>query len=88
MRAIDWQRQLYEKVVEWFLVIGTELASPAILAENIYNMSETSVLLSILNLLKVLISKNELKTYRGAGVKRTLITAIEYISADSRYLRL
>jgi DDE superfamily endonuclease len=51
-----------------------------------YNIDETGVLLSILNSLKVLVGKNELKTYRGAGVKRTLITAIECISADGRYL--
>jgi hypothetical protein len=89
MQAIDWQRHdhhIYEKVVEWFSIIGRELASSAILAENIYNIDETGVLLSILNSLKVLVGKNELKTYRGAGVKRTLITAIECISADGRYL--
>jgi hypothetical protein len=63
-----------------------ELANPAILAENIYNMDETGVLLSVLNSLKVLVSKNELRNYRGAGVKGTLITAIECISADGRYL--
>jgi len=47
MQAIDWQRHdhdIYEKVVEWFSVIGKELASPTILAENIYNMDETGVL--------------------------------------------
>jgi hypothetical protein len=54
--------------------------------KNIYNTDETGVLLSILNSLKVLVGKNELKTYRGAGVKRTLITAIECISTDGRYL--
>lgn len=58
-------------------MIGKELANPSILAENIYNMDETDVLLSVLNSLKVLVSKNELRNYRGAGVKRTLITAIE-----------
>jgi hypothetical protein len=57
-----------------------------ILTENIYNMDETGVLLSVLNSLKVLVGRNELRDYRGAGVKRTLITAIECISADGRYL--
>jgi hypothetical protein len=67
-------------------VIEKELASPLILAENIYNIDETGVLLSVLNSLKVLVDKNELRNYRGAGVKRTLITAIEYISTDGWYL--
>jgi len=72
--------------VDWFAVIGKELANPLILAENIYNMDETGVLLSVLNSLKVLVGKNELRDYRGAGVKRTLITAIECVSADGRCL--
>ena len=37
-------------------------------------------------MLNIHVRKNELKTYRGAGVKRTLITAIECISVDGRYL--
>jgi len=91
MQAMDWLRHdhhIHEKVVEWFLIIGKELANLAILAENTYNMDETGVTLSILNSLKVLVHKNELKNYRGAGVKRTMITAIECISADGRYLHL
>jgi hypothetical protein len=48
-------------------------------------MDETGVLLSVLNSLKILTGNNGLD-YRGAGVKRTLITAIEYISADGRSL--
>ena len=34
---------------------------------------ETGVLLSVLNSLKVLVGRNELKAYKGAGVKRSLI---------------
>jgi hypothetical protein len=45
-------------------------------------MDKTGVLLSVLNSLKFLVGRNELKTYKGAGVKRTFITAIECISAD------
>ena len=66
-------------------MIGKELNNPAILRENIYNMDETGVLLSVLNSLKVLIGNDGLD-YRGAGIKRTLITAIECISADGRSL--
>jgi hypothetical protein len=91
IKAIDWDRHncyIYNKIVNWFTVIGTELASPVVFAENIYNIDKTGVLLNILNLLKVLVGRHELKTYRKAGVKHILITAIEYISANSRYLHL
>ncbi len=49
-------------------------------------MDKIGVLLSVLNSLKVLVGRHELKTHRGAGVKRTLITAIECISVDGQYL--
>jgi DDE superfamily endonuclease len=90
VKTLDWERHdryIYDKVVDWFTAIGKELNSPLILPENVYNMDDTG-LLSILNSLKVLVGKNELRNYRGAGVKRTLITAIECISADGRYLHL
>jgi hypothetical protein len=70
IKALDWERHdlyIYDKIVDWFTVIEKELASPDILAENIYNMDETGVLLSVLNSLKVLVGKNELRNYRGAG---------------------
>jgi hypothetical protein len=67
---------IHGKVGVWVTVIWRELANhPLILAENIYSMDETSVPDS----LKVLASRNELRNYRGARVKRTLITAIECI---------
>ncbi|CZT24135.1 related to transposase [Ramularia collo-cygni] len=49
-------------------------------------MDETGVLLSVLNSLKVLVGSNDLRKHRGAGVQRTLITAIECISADGKCL--
>jgi hypothetical protein len=49
-------------------------------------MDETGVMLSILGSIKVLIGKDDLRSYRGAYIKRTVVTAIEYISADGRYL--
>jgi hypothetical protein len=66
-------------------VIGKKLNDLIILRENVYNMNKTGVLLSVLCFFKVLISKNDLN-YRGTGVKRTLITAIEYISVNGRSL--
>lgn len=71
MKAIDWDKHdcdIYNKVIDWFAVIEKELASPAILPENTYNIDKTGVLLNVLNSLKVLVSKHELKTYKGAGV--------------------
>jgi hypothetical protein len=67
-------------------VIGRLLRDPAILAENVYNMDETGVMLSMLGSAKVLVGKNDMRSYRGARVKRKMVTAIECISADGRYL--
>jgi hypothetical protein len=87
VRPLDWARHdIRDKVVEWFTIIGKELSNPAIITENVYNIDETGVLLSVLGSLKVLVSKQGLGNYRGAGVKRTLVTAIECISADGRCL--
>jgi hypothetical protein len=89
LRAIDWKRddrQIEDKVRHWFAIIGRELADPAILPENVYNMDETGVLLSVLNSLKVLVGRDDLRKHRGTTVKRTLVTAIECISADGRSL--
>ena len=63
------------------------LQDPVILAENVYNMDETGVMLSMPGSVKVLIGKNDIRDYRGARVKRTTVTAIECISADGRYLK-
>jgi hypothetical protein len=43
--------------MHWFSIIGKELHEPAIVPENVYNMDETGVLLSVLSSLKVLVSK-------------------------------
>jgi hypothetical protein len=49
-------------------------------------MDETVMMLSMLGSVKVLVGKDDLRSYRGARVKRTVVTAIECISADGRYL--
>lgn len=49
-------------------------------------MDETEVILSILGFVKVFVGKDDLRDYRGAGIKRTIVTAIECISADDRLL--
>ena len=87
VRALDWKRyNIYDKTAHWFEVIGKELHNPEIIPENVYNMDEIGVMLSMLNSVKVLISKNDQRGYRGARVKRTMVTVIECISASGRYL--
>ncbi|EGP82458.1 uncharacterized protein MYCGRDRAFT_51668, partial [Zymoseptoria tritici IPO323] len=54
--------------------------------ENVYNMDETGVMLSMLGSVKVLIGKDDLRDYRGTGIKRTMVIAIKCISANSRAL--
>jgi DDE superfamily endonuclease len=43
-------------------------------------------MLNRLNSVKVLVGRNETNNYRGTGVKRTMITAVECVSADGRHL--
>ena len=87
VRPLDWARhEIYEKVVRWFELAGRELSAPGVVPENIYNMDETGVLLSVMGSLRVLVSSKELRKYRGTAVKRTNITAVECISADGRCL--
>ena len=40
----------------------------------------------MLGSIKVLIGKGDIRDYRGAGVLRTIVTAIECVSANSRSL--
>jgi hypothetical protein len=89
VRSIDWKRHssnIHEKIVEWFDVIGQVLQDPSVLPENVYNMDETGVMLSMLGSAKVLVGKNEHQGGRGGSVKRTMVTAIECISANGKAL--
>ncbi|KAF2002435.1 DDE-domain-containing protein [Amniculicola lignicola CBS 123094] len=75
VKALDWNRHeknIYDKVVHWFEVIKRVLDDPAVLAENVYNMDETGVMLSMLGSTKVL---------------RVAVTAVEcqYALSDSGY---
>lgn len=67
-------------------MIGQVLHDPCVLPENMYNMDETGVMLSMLGSVKVLVGKDDRQCSSGAGVKRTMVTAIECISADGRAL--
>jgi hypothetical protein len=89
LKALAWRRHdksIFEKMTHWFEVIGKELHDPVIVPENVYNMDETGVMLSKLTSVKVLVGKDDMRGYRGAGVNRKQVTAIECISADGRFL--
>lgn len=79
-------KNIYPKISHWFEIIGKELSDPIVLPENVYNMDETGVMLSMLNSIKVLVGKDDPRDYRGTGVRRIMVTAIECVSADSRSL--
>jgi hypothetical protein len=89
LRALDWRRHeksIYNKVVKWFDIMRAQLEEADVLQENVYNMDETGVLLSVLGSSKYLVSAEMPKTHRGTDTKRTLVTAVECISADGRTL--
>ena len=87
--SMDWKRHdknIYEKTVHWFEVIEKVLKDPAVRAENVYNFDETGIMLAKLNAVKVLVGKDDPRGYRGTLTKREMVTSIECISADGRYL--
>lgn len=49
-------------------------------------MDEMGVMLSMLNSVKVLVSKDDLLDYRNAGVNQIMVTAIQCIVAYGRLL--
>ena len=49
---------MHDKITEWFEVIGKVLQDQAILPENVYNINEIGVMLSILGSVKVLVGKD------------------------------
>ena len=57
-----------------------------VLAPLVYNIDKTGVMLSMLGSFKVLIDKDNLRGYRGARVKQTIVTAIECISVFQSFL--
>jgi hypothetical protein len=77
---------MYDKITEWFDVISKVLQNLAILPENVYNIDETGVMLSMLGSIKVLVGRGNVRGHKGAGVKQTIVTAIECISTNSRSL--
>jgi hypothetical protein len=60
----------------------------AILLKNVYNINEIKVILYMLSFIKVLISQDDPRDYKGAGVKRIIVTIIKCISVNSKSLLL
>jgi predicted Fe-Mo cluster-binding NifX family protein len=89
VKALDWnrhERNIYEKITDWFIKIGPVVEDPIIRPENVWNFDETGVILSKLGSVKVLVGKDDMRDYRGAREKRTMVTAIECISSEGGYL--
>jgi hypothetical protein len=64
------------------------LQDPAILLKNIYNINKTGVMLYIFGSVKILVNKDDLRDYKDAAVKHTIVTTIECINTNSRSLLL
>jgi hypothetical protein len=82
---MDWKRHannIADKIPQWFKVIGPKLCRPDLRPENVYNMDETGVMLSMLRSVTVLVDSSDKRDYHGAVVKRTMVTTIECISAN------
>jgi hypothetical protein len=69
-------------------VIKPELSGADVKLENVYNIDVTGVMLSMLNSVTVLLSKHNKHNYKGASVKRTMVTAVKCISASGNSLKL
>jgi len=50
-------------------------------------MNEIKVMLFMLDFVKVLVNKNDIRDYKDARIKRTTMIAIECISANDKYLK-
>lgn len=62
------------------------LENSAVESKSVYNIDETGVMLSMLSSVKVLVGQDNERDYRGAGVKRTRVTAVECICGDGTSL--
>lgn len=62
------------------------MQDPTVLPENIYNIGEIKVILYKLGSVKVFVNKDDPRDYRGINIKRIIITAIKYISANGKSL--
>jgi DDE superfamily endonuclease len=88
-KPLDWKRHdknIFDKMTHWFETIGRMLQMPDIELGNVYNMDETGTMLCKLNSTKVVVGRDDKREYRGAGVERESISAIECISGGGKLL--
>lgn len=86
---MPWERHdnnMYDKVVHGFDVIKEELCRLDVVLENCYNIDEIDIMLSMFGPIKVLVGKDDRRDYRGTGTMRTMVTAIECVSASGECL--
>lgn len=60
--SIDWkhhENDIYDKTVEWFRMFSKVLQDAAVLAENVYEMDETGIMLSKLDSVKVMVGNDD-----------------------------
>lgn len=85
LRALDWRRHeknIYKKIVNWFDLMRAQLEEPGVLRENVYNMDETGVLLSVLGSSKYIVSAEMHKSHRGTDSKRTSLQLLIHIHSE------
>lgn len=88
-KPLDWKRHdnnIFDKMTQWFEVIGKGLHDPVIELGNVYNMDEVGMMLCMLNTIKVVVGKDDMREYGGAEVNRDTVSAIECISDDGKLL--
>lgn len=89
VRAIDQpghEEDILAKVERLFGIMSRQLSEREISQGNVYNMDETGVLLSDLSIVKVLMSRSNVQSRGGGGLRRTMITAVDCVFADRRFL--
>ncbi|KAF2463998.1 uncharacterized protein BDR25DRAFT_243683 [Lindgomyces ingoldianus] len=62
------------------------MGCPVTQLENVYGMDETGVILLMLNSVKAVVRDDDTRNYSGTGVKGTMATVFECISAHDRAL--
>ena len=54
--------------------------------ENVYNFDEIEIMIVKFNAVKVLIERNDSRSYKNTLTKQEMMISIECISADDKYL--
>jgi hypothetical protein len=64
--------------------MGKQLAKRGIVPESVYNVDETGVLLSDLNIVRVLVSRSDVQSCCSVGLRRTMIDIVALSNASWR----